>query len=183
MTNISRKEREELNAMSLELFGVSSKWQKLLARQRIHYGWKVDERATEERQAQAKMLKASGVDSPEIEAALTSEVKTPLFRLHTLSEVKEAMRQALDANEYARLSPSEGAKKAAKQFIEKSLSVEISLLLSDEEKPIYENMLVDVPKELSDQFTKLVTNMVSKTAHNLSAVVFVETVLGLLNEA
>lgn len=175
--NISRKLRNELNELSVKVYGTASKWQKILNRQYVYDGQGVDEVATKRSQAAAKKLKEAGVESENVEANLTLELKYPKFRQYTPEELKVAMKQALDAQEYSRLSPEEGAKKAALQYLNKELPIELVLLVKEEDKVEFDNMMNDVSSELSEPLKKITASSYVKYVYNFPGTVFIQALL------
>jgi hypothetical protein len=79
MSYVERELREELNTLSKEIFGVSSKWQKLMKGMRIKATKTVEEVVPGE---EVTVKHADGTETKEMTPATTRTVQVPLLTEH-----------------------------------------------------------------------------------------------------
>lgn len=177
--NITRKERDELNALSQKVYGVSSRWKKILERQKIYNGHEVDAKATEKARKSAQAMLDIGIDNEEVRKMLEAEVKKPTFRSLTVAEVREALEQMSDAKDYAELPKEAAVKKAAEQFLRKSLRFEIALEVPKDQSEAFEENLRQIPKERADQLRRVVVEVAKPSVLTFNGLDFVAALVSL----
>lgn len=174
--NIPRKTRDRLNALSLKVYGVSSRWQKILERQKIYEGHKVDKKATEKAQLSAQKMLNIGIDNEEVREMLEAEVKIPVYRSLSIPEVLEAMESMSDSIDYSTLPEAQVLEKAVDQFMLKKLRYEIALEVPADKMETVNGYLVELPHETSEQLKKVISEKVeNKSAIRLDGLEFVRT--------
>jgi hypothetical protein len=178
MSGVSRALRDKLDVLSLELFGTSSRWKKIMETSKIETGYEIDRKKTEENK---KLLQARAHHNGttfELEESLSDPtVRVKVWRSPTPEEVLNALSMIKDSREYAALSNEDIAIKAAKQFKEKSLSAPISLLVPVEEEEKFNTLLNDLPLNEREQLKRISSNVSNGSPFQINGVWFVTQLL------
>lgn len=138
----TKAQRDELQALSVKLFGASSRWQKLQRDTPVFSGYEPYGKSTKQYQEALRQHRADVASGEAL-----SEFQPPMravYRSPTIEEVLTSLRYFSDKFDYERGHPEEVATKAAKEFVAKKLSVAIVLEVPEQEKEEFEKLVEEI---------------------------------------
>jgi hypothetical protein len=172
----SKKEREELKNLSMQLFGSSSKWQKLLkasefravletkenplAKKYVSLGNSKKEESTGTVLTLEKAINKGYFKSEKgqkiLEEINARPVKQVSSRQPTFEELRDSLIDNIDIQKLAMCDQHEMATIVAYRLIKDILKMTILLDITEEERPSFNQILATLPEDLQERIKKLV---------------------------
>jgi hypothetical protein len=192
----SKQERQELNKLSMQLFGSSSKWQKLLSKPefRVIIETKEDETATKYvslnnsrkqnsfgtiltlKKAIAMGLFKSEKGQEILNSINEKKVKKVLSREPSFEELKTMLIDNIDIQKLAMCDEHELATIVAYRLVHNSLNMTVVFDITEEEAPFVENIVASLPYELQERVRKLIPTKDAEKNPNALVIKGLETV-------
>lgn len=172
----SKQERKILNDLSMQLFGSSSKWQKLLNVPEFRVVIGVEENPNAQKYVSLANSKKNGSSGTVIrlekaiekglfksekgeknlEEIMSKNVKNVKSRTPTFEELRDALIDNIDIQKLSMCDKHELATIVAYRIIKNTLNLTIVLDITEEEKVDFDQILSSLPEELQEKIKKYI---------------------------